>query len=487
MQIPSYSLVNSISDTDGIIVIPVLGGDSPQLLATGDYGIDAARLTALDFTGKAESTLRVLVAADDAERAALLVGIGDKRELESIRRGAGAAARVLAKVDASVLDFAAEADELEAFATGFALGAHKLDRFVSDAEVADREMAVVAEGEAAQAELLRASVLAESVALARDLANTPPSDLVPEDFATLATEVFDEYEVEVEVWEEDRLIETGCGGILGVGQGSVNPPRLVQLRYQPEESSAHIALVGKGITFDTGGLSLKPAGSMLGMKFDMSGAASVVATLLAVAKLGLPVQVTGYCCLAENMPSGTAIKPDDVLQMHNGKTVEVTNTDAEGRLVLADGLSLASEQQPDLIVDIATLTGAQVIALGDRTTGLMGNTDRWSEAALTAAQRSGEPLWAMPIPEELGEKLESPVADMVNAKPGDRAAGMLFAAAFLERFVGENEAGEALPWLHFDIAGPADSKSAHGYTNKGATGVPVRTLVELIAQAATDA
>lgn len=483
MQIPSFSLIDSTAGAAGIIVIPVLGSETPQLLAANDYGITAERLAALDFTGKAEATLRVLITDGETERPALLVGIGGERELEAIRRAAGVAARALAEAEQVIVDFAGSADEVEAFATGFALGAHKLDRFLSKADEHDREVAFVAGGEEFAEALLQASVLSESAALARDLANTPPSDLVPEDFAALAQDVLAEYEVKVEIWDEAALEEAGCGGILGVGRGSDNPPRLVQLRYNPENAAKHIALVGKGITFDTGGLSLKPAGSMLGMKFDMSGAASVLATLLAVAKLGLHVQVTGYCCLAENMPSGSAIKPDDVLTMRNGTTVEVTNTDAEGRLVLADGLCLASEQRPDLIIDIATLTGAQVVALGSRTTGLMGNTDDWRDAAVAAAKQTGEPLWPMPIPEELDDALKSNVADIVNSKPGYREAGMLFAGAFLERFVGEDADGKPLPWLHFDIAGPANSDSAYGYINKGATGNPVRTLVELIAAA----
>lgn len=282
---------------------------------------------------------------------------------------------------------------------------------------------------------------------------------MPEDFADAVVDVFDDDSVSVEVWDEQRLIDEGCGGVLGVGAGSVNAPRIVHLEYEPENAVAHVALVGKGITFDSGGLSIKPAASMVGMKFDMGGAASVVGTIRAAASLGLPVHVSGWCMLAENMPSGSAIKPDDVLTTHSGVTVEVTNTDAEGRLVLSDGLSLASEQQPDLIVDIATLTGAQVVALGDRTTGLLGNEEDWRDRALAASKTVGEPLWAMPIPEEFDEKLESNIADIVNSKPGDRSGGMLFAGAFLQRFIGIDDEGNDIPWLHFDIAGPAETKA----------------------------
>ena len=245
-----------------------------------------------------------------------------------------------------------------------------------------------------------------------------------------------------------------------------------------------MALVGKGITFDSGGLSIKPAGSMVGMKFDMSGAASVLGTVLAASRLEIPVALTGWCMLAENMPSGSAIKPDDVLTTRSGQTVEVTNTDAEGRLVLCDGIALASEQRPDCIIDIATLTGAAVVALGDRTTGMVANDDEWAERMLSASRRSGEAFWQMPIPEEIDERLKSPVADMVNSKPGDRSAGMLFAAAFLERFVGEAESGDALPWVHLDIAGPAETKCAYGYVAEGGSGIPVRTLIAMFEQLA---
>ena len=488
MQIPTLSLVDTIDSTSGVVVIPVCKGDTPALLAAEDFGLDADRLAALGVTGKAGSTQRILLATGDTERPALLVGLGDERTLEALRRGAGAASRALKQEDEIVFLLEdASADELEALALGAALGSHTFDRYRTqddDAPATERTIAVVGAGEEAQAAVERATVLAESVALARDLGNTPANDLVPEDVAQLASDVFAELPVEVEVWDEDRLLEEGCGGLIGVGQGSVNPPRLVKLSYSPADAARHVALVGKGITFDTGGISLKPAASMLGMKYDMSGAGTVVATVLAAARLGLPVRITGYCCLAENMPSSTALKPDDVIIMRGGTSVEVTNTDAEGRLVLADGLALASESTPDLIIDIATLTGAAVVALGDRTTGVMGNTEAEMAAIVAAGEHTGEPMWPMPIPEELDERLESNVADLVNSKPGDRSGGMLFAAAFLERFVGDDADGEPLPWIHLDIAGPADNGSgAYGYIAKGATGVPVRTLVEYLAAA----
>lgn len=472
-----------------VTVVPVLGGESPTVLASQDLGIDTERLRRLGVTGKAGTTTRVLVSGSDAtEAAVVLTGLGDERSAESLRRAAGLAARSLHdEADVAYdLDDATD-DEIEALFIGHLLGGYRFEQFLGTGrEDTPIDQRVGFAG--ATSELIdRVATIADNVRITRDLVNTPPSNLVPEDFAAAVTELVGETDVDVEVWDESRLADEGCGGILGVGRGSENPPCAVRLSYHPDGATAHVALVGKGITFDSGGLSLKPAASMVGMKFDMSGAASVVGTIRAVAQLGVPVAVTGWCMLAENMPSGSAIKPDDVLTTRSGQTVEVTNTDAEGRLVLCDGIALASEQQPDCIIDIATLTGAAIIALGDRTTGLVANNDDWAQRALDAASVAGEPLWRMPIPEEIDERLKSNVADMVNSKPGDRSAGMLFAAAFLQRFVGKTDEGDALPWLHLDIAGPAESDCARGYVAKGATGVPVRTLITLLERLAEGA
>jgi leucyl aminopeptidase len=288
--------------------------------------------------------------------------------------------------------------------------------------------------------------------------------------------------VDVTIWDEEALRRDGFGGILGVGQGSSRPPRLVKLAYAPEGASRHIALVGKGITFDTGGLSLKPAASMLGMKDDMTGAATVLAVVRAVAELSLNVRVTAWLCIAENMPSGTAIRPGDVLRISNGTTVEVTNTDAEGRLVMADGLVAASAEQPDAIIDVATLTGAQVVALGNRYTGVMGDEELVSQV-LSSAKASGEFMWPMPFAEELRALLRSEVADIANAKVGNRAGGMIVAGLFLREFVGkvsDEKDAPSIPWAHLDIAGPGtNGESPYGFTGTGPTGVAVRTLLRL--------
>jgi leucyl aminopeptidase len=270
------------------------------------------------------------------------------------------------------------------------------------------------------------------------------------------------------------LAERAYGGIIGVGKGSVNPPRLVRLAYRHPEATRTVAFVGKGITFDSGGLSLKPSESMITMKSDMAGAAAVLGALKAISVLRPAANVIGYLPLAENMPSGTAQRPSDVLTTYGGKTVEVLNTDAEGRLVLVDGIARAAEDNPDLIVDIATLTGAQIVALGSRTAGVMSDDDAVREAVTAAAGRAGETVWPMPMPEELRKGLDSAVADIANIS-GDRWGGMLVAAVFLKEFV-----PEGVRWAHIDIAGPSfNEREAYGYTPKGGTGAGTRTLVQI--------
>ena len=316
----------------------------------------------------------------------------------------------------------------------------------------------------------------------RDLVNTPPSDLYPETLAAAAADLARDLPIVVEVLVESALAEGGYGGILGVGSGSTRPPRLVVLRYSPTGATRHLALVGKGITFDSGGLSLKPPAGMVGMKYDMTGAVTALGVTLAVAELGLPVRLTAWLALAENMPSGAAMRPNDVLRMRGGSTVEVLNTDAEGRLVLADGLVAASEEQPDAIVDIATLTGAARVAMGERYTPVMGD-DELVPRVIAAGARVGEVQWHKPIPPEQRAANDSDVADNANAKPGNTSAGMLLAAAFLKTFVGSTGEGEdarTIPWAHLDIAGVANNPgAAHGGIGKGPTGTTVRTLVAL--------
>ena len=314
----------------------------------------------------------------------------------------------------------------------------------------------------------------------RDLVHTPPNDLYPQSMAASFVKASKIAGVTIEVWDEKRLAAEKMVGVLNVGKGSTRPPRLVKIEYKPRSHKKHLALVGKGITFDSGGLTLKPGLGMLGMKYDMTGAATVGHAILAIASLKLAVKVTAYLCIAENLPSGSAMRPSDVLTYRNGKTVEVTNTDAEGRLVLAYGLVLASEQKPDLIVDVATLTGAARVALGTRITGLFAN-DGALEILQNAAKSAGENVWHMPLAEELRELLNSDTADMINSKLGNPTGGMIVGAHFLNEFVGTTDkAGKnQIPWAHLDIAGPASNDGApYGYLGKGATGVMFRTLIE---------
>jgi leucyl aminopeptidase len=313
------------------------------------------------------------------------------------------------------------------------------------------------------------------VRTARNLINTPPNDLFPASFADRAADIGAGAGLEVEVLDERQLADAGYGGVLGVGSGSSRPPRLVRLRWPGGDSPrASVALVGKGITFDTGGISIKPAANMDHMTSDMSGAAAVIATVALAAELKLPVTVTATVPMAENMPSGTSYRPGDVLTMYGGKTVEVLNTDAEGRLILADAMVRAAEDSPDYLIETSTLTGAQLVALGTRTAGVMG-TDEFRDRVAAVAKATGEGGWAMPLPEELRGDLDSRLADLANVT-GHRWGGMLSAGLFLREFV-----ADGLPWVHIDIAGPSfNTGGPWGYTPKGGTGVPVRTLAALL-------
>jgi leucyl aminopeptidase len=314
--------------------------------------------------------------------------------------------------------------------------------------------------------------LASRIVQARQIINTPANDLWPEKLAEICMTASSGLPIEIEIWDEKRLAKENCGGILGVGKGSDRPPRLIKMTYRG--GGKHLGLVGKGITFDTGGLSLKPADSMVGMKYDMAGAATVMAAVLAIAEQVLVLDVTAILCVAENMPSGQATRPGDVLTMRNGKTVEVLNTDAEGRLVMADGLSILSEMNVDHIVDVATLTGAATIALGNRYAGVMGHGEA-VDLMKVAAVESDELMWEMPMPAELRPLLDSDLADLTNVKIGNRAGGMLIAGWFLSEFVKPNAS-----WAHLDIAGPANNDGGpFGSTPKGASGVAIRTLVQM--------
>ncbi|MGY1691736.1 leucyl aminopeptidase [Geodermatophilus sp. SYSU D01105] len=402
---------------------------------------------------------------------------------EAVRRAAGAAGRALsgrATVVSLLAAVGGTPDELRLHAVGegHLLGAYEFTAYKSALDgrpTPPREFTVVVPdaGDARPA-MARARAVADAVTLVRDLVNTPPNDLFPAELADRGAAAGKKAGLKVEVLDEDALAAGGYGGILAVGGGSVRKPRLLRLTYSGKRARKKIALVGKGITFDSGGLSIKPALNMHHMTSDMAGAAAVIATVCLVAELGLPVEVTATVPIAENLPSGTAYRPADVVTFRNGKKAEITNTDAEGRVVLADAIARAAEDSPDHLLETSTLTGAQMVALGTRTSGVMGSDDL-RDAVVAASRRSGEPMWPMPMPAELRKGIDSPVADFVNANL-DRMGGMLVGAHFLAEFV---PAG--LPWAHIDIAGPSYNTGAPwGYTPKGGTGVPVRTVLATI-------
>ena len=461
--------------TSGPGAVVVLGDDVPTAIRT------ALTAPGLGVSGEIDAVSRIPSSGLAKAPVIATVGIGTVDgavSAETLRRAAGTATRVLTGVASLALALPAkDADLAGAVAEGAVLGAYAFDRYrevPAHARPASEVQVVTpaAKSTAARAAVARAEILGAAVHGVRDLVNTSPLDLFPAAFADTARAAVKGTKVKVTVLDEKDLVAGGYGGLVGVGQGSSRPPRLVKLVWAPPRAKKSVALVGKGITFDSGGLSIKPAKGMETMKCDMAGAAVVLHTVLAAAQLGVPVKVTGWLCLAENMPSGTAQRPSDVITQRGGKTVEVLNTDAEGRLVLADGLVAACEEKPDAVLDVATLTGAQMVALGPRVSAVMG-TDDMREAVVSAADRSGEQFWPMPLPVELRASLKSSVADLANI--GDRFGGMLTAGLFLKEFVGDT------PWAHLDIAGPAFNEgSAHGYTGVGGTGVAVRTLLSVL-------
>lgn len=470
------------SDADAILLaLPPLEADTAPDLAEWPGLRDA--LLAVGFTGGNGSLVRVH-APESTTRPLAVVGTGAAPDASALRDAVGAGIRTLTGfATVAVAAPYAEPADWTAIAEGAALGGYRFDGYKTEAPK-PRAAHVIVHGTAEPDDraLRLVSETAAAVALVKDLVSTPAEWLGPADFAERAAEAVSELPVTVEILDETALAEQGYGGILGVGQGSDRPPRLVRLDYAPAGSSRHVALVGKGITFDTGGLSLKPAASMVGMKYDMAGAATALGVLRAAASVGAPVRITAWLCIADNMPSGRATRPGDVLRMLDGTTVEVLNTDAEGRLVLADGLAAASREDPDVIVDIATLTGAITIALGTRHVGVMGD-DEATAAYLAAAEDAGELAWRLPLPAHMVEELDSPIADLQNAKIGDPAGGSLFAGLFLRHFVGRiggDAEAPRIPWVHLDIAGAGNTKSAFGYTDKGPTAATVRSLIRFV-------
>jgi len=466
------------STADAAVLVIPDPDSSPEALASYDGLVET--LTGVGYKGKASAYTRVHLPAVSAVPLAV-VSAGATPDAASVRDAAATAARSLTGFATVSIGLAPGLEEFAAAAAeGALLGGYRFDDYRSEKKPSRAEQIVLHAPELADDQLAHARAVAEGVALVKDLVNTPAEWQSPAQLADSAAEAVAELPVEVQILDEKQLEEQGFGGILGVARGSDRPARLVRLDYSPAGAQRHIALVGKGITFDTGGLSLKPAASMVGMKFDMAGAATILAATRAIAALGLPVRVTAWMCITDNMPSGRATRPGDVLRMLDGQTVEVLNTDAEGRLVLADGLVAAGRDNPDVIIDVATLTGAIIVALGMRHTGVMGDDDTVAQY-LEAADAVGELAWKLPLPEYMEDSLDSPIADMVNANMGDRSGGSLFAGLFLQRFVARtSDADDArrIPWVHLDIAGSAEhTGAAYGFTEKGPTGATVRSLV----------
>ena len=465
-----FAAAGEVPEGADVVAVPVPEGTAPAP-------------TVLGFEGE-RGQVQVTVSEG---RAVLSVGMGDAAELDAeafrragscIVRSAWKASRVATTVLEAVPDGLDRAVAAQALAEGAGLAAYRFTRYRGRPDECRVEELTVVAPNAGDLEpaLARAARVVEAVSLARDLVNEPAGGLTPTGFAERAASVAEAAGLAIEVLDEAGVAEHRLGGLAGVARGSDEPPRLVKLTYEPagRSSDVTVALVGKGVTFDSGGLSIKTADGMMTMKTDMSGAAAVLAAMSALPALDAPVRVVGFLPLTENMPSGRAIKPGDVLTIRNGKTVEVLNTDAEGRLILADGLSLAAEESPDAIVDLATLTGAQVVALGRRISGLMGNDDALVDRVRAAGDRAGEPAWPLPLPADYRSHLDSEVADLKNiGKAGE--AGTVVAGLFLKEFVGD------VPWAHLDIAGPARAEADDGYLTRGGTGVGVRTLIELLA------
>ncbi|MEE4023230.1 leucyl aminopeptidase [Gordonia sp. PKS22-38] len=489
---PELEVATSLGKSDEVLVIGLIkpGEDSEAepTLVIGDGVLDDAAADAittavrrLGATGSHGEITRLPAPEGLPVQVVVAVGLGDADDVddaEKLRQAAGVVARELDGIDTVVTTLSTV--DLQATAEGLFMGAYRFDAFRSDKtqpkKAPPTRITLIADdkNKATKADLEHAAAVADAVAIARDFVNTPPSHLYPEEFAERARRLGSAVGLKVEILDDAALEKAGYGGIIGVGKGSSRLPRLLRLIHTGKKNAKKVALVGKGITFDTGGISIKPAANMENMTSDMGGAAAVIAATILAARLDLDVSVTATVPMAENMPSSTAQRPGDVLTQYGGVTVEVLNTDAEGRLILADAIVRACEDDPDYLIDTATLTGAQMVALGARTPGVMGTAEFRDRVAALSGE-VGENAWAMPLPTELRADLKSRVADLANVT-NHRNGGMLAAGIFLKEFVPESVA-----WAHIDIAGPAfNTGGPWGYTPKGGTGVPVRTIARVL-------
>ncbi|HYJ60742.1 MAG TPA: leucyl aminopeptidase [Actinomycetota bacterium] len=481
----SYAAGSAREVATGLLVVPVFEGPEPGPGVRETRLLDA--YTAARHTGKKGEHLLVTKRRGDrfAADAVLLVGVGPKDgfDANAMRRVLGRVAGTGRRFGAVATTFAQAAgarqatEAVQACAEGMGLGAYRFDRYRSDPDgTAITKVTVVGsarwDAKAMKAAVKRAGTIVEAVCWARDLVNTPAGDLPPAALADAAKAMAKQAEVTCKVWTETQLKAGGFNGILGVGKGSANPPRMIELTYRGAGRRKPVGLVGKGITFDSGGLSLKPGDAMETMKCDMGGAAAMLATIKAAAALKLKVNIHAAIACSENMPSGTAQRPGDVITHRGGTTSEVLNTDAEGRLVMADALAYLAEGNPELIIDAATLTGACMVALGPDITGAMGTDDDLVRRIVAAGATVGEPTWQLPLHAAYRSMIESKVADIKNI--GKRWGGAITAGLFLREFVGDT------PWCHLDIAGPAFRESADDLGPAGATGVPIRTLIRFL-------
>lgn len=490
--VPALSFATTAPGRGDVLVVGLTDDDGPTLVGAGKDVLAAARKQ----SGAALlETAQALGAKTGVGHVVLLPGVAGYPRLAVVglgpvaaitpavhRRAGGSLGRTLAGIGVEdgadvVISLGLEEPEAAtAAAEGVLLGSYRHRPLTAETPKADgiASVVVVADlGRRAKELAGEVSTACTAVLTARHWVNLPPNLLSPETFAEEAKTLARGSKLSVEVLDEAALAKGGYGGLLAVGGGSSRGPRLVRLSYRPRGASAHLVLVGKGITFDSGGLNLKPADGMYTMKCDMAGAAAVLAATHAIAELGLKVSVTCYAAMAENLPSGTAYRPSDVLTIYGGTTVENANSDAEGRLVMADALARSQADEADLVLDVATLTGACMVALGDRIAGVMGNDTAAVGRVLDAAEAAGEEFWALPLTDQFREGLDSTVADVKSS--GGRMGGASSAAAFLERFV-----ADGTPWAHLDIAGPAfNNGSAWGHVPEGGTGVAVRTLIEV--------
>jgi leucyl aminopeptidase len=448
-------------------------------------GIGRRELTERGFAGKVGQTLVMHGLGGSAVVIAVGVGELNKFTTSDARKAAAAFARAAGKAGTLSTTLANtgrgnKATIAQAVVEGIRLATHRYVDLKSDksngSRVSEVTLVATAQNEKAISRGVKdGAVIADAVCHARDWANTPPSHLTARMIADKAVDIANATGLEVSVYNKDQLIQMGCGGVIGVNQGSVEPPRVVKLSYVPKGATKtpHVVLVGKGVMYDSGGISLKPSDpSHAVMKMDMSGAAAVLAAMSTLAALKCKVRVSAYLMCTDNMPSGSALKLGDVLTMRNGKTVEIHNTDAEGRLILADGLSLAAEMKPTAIINIATLTGACLVALGDKVAGVLGTSEKLIARLQEASQRVDEPIWQLPLVNDYRRMLDSTVADMRNI--GGPAGGTITAGLFLSEFVGDT------PWAHLDIAGPMKVDGDEGWMQKGATAFGTRLLIDTV-------